>query len=69
MGKTRFTKSQETLDILKKEHGDLLTFDNLKLGIMRFIGADELRTVKPTIQLMLATKLIKQEGSFIKILI
>lgn len=68
MGKTKYDKAQEVLKVLSTEFGDIITFDKLKIGVMKYIGADELRTVKPTIQLMMATNLIKQEGSLIRIL-
>lgn len=68
MGKTKYSKSVEVLQLIKKEYGEIISLENLKIGIMKYIGSDEIRTIKPTMQLMLATNLIKQEGALIRII-
>lgn len=67
MGKTKYTRAKEVLALLKQEYGEIISLDNLKTGIVKYIGADELRTIKPTLSLMLAINLIKQEGDLIRI--
>lgn len=58
MGKNMFTKAKELIVLLKREHGENISFDTLKLGIMRYIGADEQRCVKPYIKFMIDSQLI-----------
>jgi hypothetical protein len=63
MGKNRFTKAKEILNNLKREKGQKVSFNDLKLSIMRDAGSDLNRTVKPYISLMIDQALIRTDGS------
>lgn len=67
MGKTKFRTAQNFLDSVKKEKGVVLEFDDFKREIIKRIGADEERTVKPYFSLMIEFKLISAEGENVRI--
>lgn len=67
MGKNKFDKSKEFLELMKEENGSVMSFEDFKEEIMIKIGADEERTVRPYIKLMLELKLISSEGENVRI--
>lgn len=61
-GTSRYERAKELLDNLKSEGKKLLTEIELKYFIITNFGSDEVRTVKPYIDMMVETKLIKAQG-------
>ena len=59
---SKYIIAKKLLTRLRSESGEILPFNTLRIEIIKNIGADDRRTVKPYIQLMLETELIIKEG-------
>ncbi len=64
---TQYSKALRFLDALKEESGLVMAFDDFKIEIMKRIGSDKHKTLRPYMRLMLDTKLITVEGSNVRI--
>jgi len=63
MGMTKYGKCKEVLKKLLKESGEEIGLVKLKHAVRKQIGADEKRTIIPSMQIMLDTNLIKDIGN------
>lgn len=62
MGKTKYARAKELLTKIKEKNGDTVPFSLLRNEVLINIGADEIRTVRPYVKLMVDLKLIEQTG-------
>lgn len=67
MGKTQYQRSLDFLKVIKNEYGVQLHFDFFLNQMRMIIGADETRTIKPYLRLMVDMNLIEQEGETVRI--
>lgn len=65
----KYSKAVDLIHIIKREKGNTLKPEELKNYIIKYIGADEKRTLRPYLLLMMDLALIKVEGDNVTILI
>jgi len=67
MAITRFSKAQKFLKDLQQEKGNLISFDDFRIEVIKKIGADEYKTVKPYLKMMTELKMISAEDQNVRI--
>lgn len=64
MGKTKYTTAKQFVSMLKAKNGEYIPFAIFIEEIRKVIGADEERTIRPYVKLMMETKLISKGDEY-----
>lgn len=67
MAQTRYFKIKEMLAALLKREGANVSQSRLRKEIIKNIGCSEYRVIRPTLQIMMDTDLIKDKGNYFEI--